>query len=238
MNANGICHRPSRSLLALVVIGLAGLSLGCNQEMRDNSRVKPYESTPVFADGRSSRPLVPGTVPHRPGAPDPTAALLTGFLPDGQPTAEIPVKVTGELLAEGKKQFDVYCSVCHGHDGAGKGIIVRRGFPAPPSYHIDRLRRAPVGHIYDVITNGYGVMYSYADRIQTPEQRWAVAAYVRALQYSEYPKGLEAGAGAPAGEAAKPAAGPAGDAAKPAAEAAKPAATNANPKSTAQGNQR
>lgn len=193
-NANGSHRRCSRLLVALAVAGLAGLGAGCNLEMRDNSRIKPYEHSPVFADGRSSRPLVPGTVPHRPEFGDPNSALLTGFNPDGQPTAELPLPVTAELLAEGRKQFNIYCAVCHGADGAGKGVIVRRGFPPPPSYHIERLRRAPVGHIYDVITNGYGVMYSYADRIQTPEKRWAVAAYIRALQFSEFPKGLDAAA--------------------------------------------
>lgn len=194
LNANGSRHRGSRSLVAVAMLGLAVLGVGCNLEMRDNSRIKPYEESPVFADGRSSRPLVPGTVAHRPDAIDPNSALLTGFNPDGQPTAELPVPVTAELLAEGRKQFEIYCAICHGTDGAGKGVIVRRGFPPPPSYHIERLRRAPVGHVYDVITNGYGVMYSYADRIQTPEKRWAVAAYVRALQFSEFPKGLDAAA--------------------------------------------
>ena len=194
LNAKGSRHRGSRPLVALATLGLAVLGVGCNLEMRDDSRVKPYEQSPVFADGRSSRPLVPGTVPHRPDATDPNSALLTGFNPDGQPTADLPVPVTAELLAEGRKQFGIYCAICHGTDGAGKGVIVRRGFPPPPSYHIERLRRAPVGHIYDVITNGYGVMYSYADRIQTPEKRWAVAAYVRTLQFSEFPKGLDAAA--------------------------------------------
>ncbi|MBK6316950.1 MAG: cytochrome c [Blastocatellia bacterium] len=196
--------------------------------MRDDSCVKPYEKSPVFADGRSSRTLVPGTVAHRPGALDPNSALLTGFNADGQPTADLPLPVTAELLAEGKKQFDIYCAICHGADGAGKGVIVRRGFPPPPSYHIERLRRAPVGHVYDVITNGYGVMYSYADRIQTPEQRWAVAAYVRALQFSEYPKGLDATT-PPAASAAAPAATPAAASAAttaPATAEPKPAAPN------------
>ena len=229
LNANGSRHRGSRPLVALATLGLAVLGVGCNLEMRDNSRLKPYEQTPVFADGRSSRPLVPGTVAHRPEVTDPNSALLTGFNPDGQPTADLPVPGTAELLAEGRKQFEIYCAICHGTDGAGKGVIVRRGFPPPPSYHIERLRRAPVGHIYDVITNGYGVMYSYADRIQTPEKRWAVAAYVRTLQFSEFPKGLDAStapapaaAAAPAGTAAPAAtAAPAGAA----ATAPKPAAT-------------
>jgi len=239
LNANGSRHRGSRSLVAVATLGLAVLGVGCNLEMRDDSRVKPYEKSPVFADGRSSRTLVPGTVAHRPGALDPNSALLTGFNADGQPTADLPLPVTAELLAEGKKQFDIYCAICHGADGAGKGVIVRRGFPPPPSYHIERLRRAPVGHVYDVITNGYGVMYSYADRIQTPEQRWAVAAYVRALQFSEYPKGLDA-ATAPATSAAAPAATPAAASAAttaPATAEPKPAAPNPSAPANRGGNQ-
>ena len=100
------------------------------------------------------------------------------------PQGALPI--TPEMLATGKRNYDIFCGVCHGVTGGGDGIVVRRGFPAPPSYHIDRLRRAPAGHIYDVITNGYGVMYSYSDRITAPEDRWAVAAYVKTLQFSQF----------------------------------------------------
>ena len=174
-----------RIALAAGLLGAAGFLTGCNLEMRDDSHLKPYEASPVFKDGRSSRPLVAGTVPHRDQAQVDTA-FLTGMTADGQPTAELPIPITPELLETGRKNFNIYCSVCHGYSGYADGPVVKRGFPLPPSYHIDRLRRAPVGHVYDVITNGYGVMYSYADRIQTPEERWAVAAYVKALQYSLY----------------------------------------------------
>ena len=174
-----------RIALAAGLLGAAGLLTGCNLEMRDDSHLKPYEASPVFKDGRSSRPLVAGTVAHR-DQPQVETVFLTGMNPDGQPTAEVPIPITPELLETGRKNFNIYCSVCHGYSGYADGTVVKRGFPLPPSYHIDRLRRAPVGHVYDVITNGYGVMYSYADRIQTPEDRWAVAAYVKALQYSQY----------------------------------------------------
>jgi mono/diheme cytochrome c family protein len=173
-----------RAALACV-LAAAGLAAGCNQEMRNDSRLKPFEPSPVFADGRSSRQFVPGTVAHRADRPV-DVALTQGVGQDGQPIATIPVPITPELLAVGKKNYDIFCSVCHGQNGYGDGIVARRGFPAPPSYHIDRLRRAPSGHIYDVITNGYGVMYSYRDRIPTPEERWAVAAYVKTLQFSQY----------------------------------------------------
>ena len=88
------------------------------------------------------------------------------------------------MLERGQERFDIYCSPCHGRTGEGNGMIVQRGFPAPPSYHIERLRKAPVGHFFDVITQGYGVMYSYAQRVE-PEDRWAIAAYIRALQLSQ-----------------------------------------------------
>ncbi|MDQ6869402.1 MAG: cytochrome c [Pseudomonadota bacterium] len=95
--------------------------------------------------------------------------------------------VTLALLERGQDRFRIYCTPCHSELGDGRGMIVQRGFPPPPSYHIDRLRQAPVQHFYDVITNGYGAMYSFADRIQ-PEDRWAIAAYIRALQRSQHAK--------------------------------------------------
>jgi mono/diheme cytochrome c family protein len=98
--------------------------------------------------------------------------------------AVAPPVVTEALMQRGQERFDIYCSPCHGRTGDGRGMIVQRGFPAPPSYHIDRLRQAPVQHFYDVITNGYGAMYSYAQRV-APADRWAIAAYIRALQASE-----------------------------------------------------
>lgn len=185
MKTNRINSRSLRRLLAVCLLGGVGLTSACNLEMRDDSHLKPYEASPVFADHRSSRPIVAGTVPHTDGQRL-SDVFLTGKTPDGQPTAEFPLPITEELLATGKKNYDIYCSVCHGYSGYADGMVVRRGFPAPPSYHIERLRRAPVGHIYDVITHGYGVMYSYNDRIQRPEDRWAVAAYVKALQYSQH----------------------------------------------------
>jgi cytochrome c553 len=117
------------------------------------------------------------------GSPAPGDPAFTGFR-NGQPLAKIPVPVTREVLARGRERFDIYCAVCHGRDGYGKGIVVRRGFPAPPSYHDDRLRNAPDGHFYDVMTRGYGAMLPFADRL-TPADRWAVVAYVRALQRSQ-----------------------------------------------------
>jgi len=101
-----------------------------------------------------------------------------------------PLDLTPALLARGRNRFDIYCAPCHSRAGDGDGMIVRRGFPRPPSYHIDRLRNAPDGHFYQVISNGYGVMYPYGDRID-PDDRWAIVAYIRALQLSQHaPAGL------------------------------------------------
>jgi mono/diheme cytochrome c family protein len=102
---------------------------------------------------------------------------------NGRLVTTIPLKMTREVLERGQERFNIYCSPCHGRIGDGQGMIVQRGFPHPPDYAIKRLRNAPVGHFYDVITNGYGVMYSYAARVQ-PEERWAIAAYIRLLQAS------------------------------------------------------
>jgi len=101
--------------------------------------------------------------------------------------ADFPFPITREVLERGQQRFEIYCAVCHGRTGDGNGMIVQRGFPPPPSYHIDRLRQAPVGHFFDVMTHGYGVMYSYAARVE-PRDRWAIAAYIRVLQLSHNAK--------------------------------------------------
>ena len=118
------------------------------------------------------------------GAPAPADPAFTGFR-EGQPLAKMPGPVTRGRLARGRERFNIYCAACHGEDGYGQGIVVRRGFPAPPSYHDDRLRQAPDGHLFDVMTRGYGAMLPFADRL-TPDDRWAVVAYIRALQRSQH----------------------------------------------------
>ena len=173
---------PRRTALSGLALACALLGAGCNLEMRDEYRVKPLEPSPVFADGRSSRPLVPGTVAQ--GHLKTDEALHAGRAA-GQYVTAPPMQVTREFLERGRERYNIYCAPCHNQDGYGRGLVVLRGFPAPPSYHIDRLRRAPVGYIFDVATNGYGVMYGYADRVNV-QDRWAIAAYVRALQYSQH----------------------------------------------------
>jgi mono/diheme cytochrome c family protein len=154
----------------------------CRQDMYNQPKAKTYSATEFFADGTSARPLPPHTVEYH-GARE-NEVFYTG-LTNGVLLAKLPMPVTPELLQRGRERYDIYCAVCHGATGEGQGEIVQRGFPAPPTYHSERLRNAPIGHFYDVITNGYGVMYPYASRVE-PSDRWAIAAYIRALQLSRH----------------------------------------------------
>jgi mono/diheme cytochrome c family protein len=230
--------------------------------MWNRSRFKPYEASPVFANGNSSQALPPGTV-HRGqlaedalyppgmvsgaydgnsenssayinhsrtgdgtiGASTPQGARSTGvrdaaaatsqgagasipqqsgavdpiYLGAGAQMTKFPIKIDANVLQRGKSRFEIYCAPCHARDGYGNGMVVQRGFAQPPSFHSERLRKAPVGHYFEVITNGYGAMYSYASRV-SPEDRWAIIAYIRALQLSQHPEGVSL----PAGVNAKP----------------------------------
>jgi mono/diheme cytochrome c family protein len=172
-----------------VLCGCLLLALGCSacrQDMYNQPKTKPYSQSDFFENGSSARLLPPHTVEYREAARN--NPYYTG-LTNGALIARLParVKLTPQLLERGRERFDIYCAVCHGLSGEGNGEVVQRGFPAPPSYHIDRLRNAPIGHFYDVITNGYGAMYSYAARVE-PQDRWAIAAYIRALQLSQAAK--------------------------------------------------
>jgi mono/diheme cytochrome c family protein len=150
--------------------------------MHDQPKYKPFRQSELFADQRSARPLVPGTVAR--GSLREDAVYFTGKV-GSDFVAEIPVKVTPALLARGQEQYQVFCSPCHGRTGRGDGMIVQRGFKAPSSYHVDRLRAMPIGYFYDVVTNGFGAMADYSAQA-TPADRWAIAAYIRTLQYSQY----------------------------------------------------
>jgi mono/diheme cytochrome c family protein len=171
--------KARRYLPLLALLGLAA----CRQDMYNQPKAKTYSASEVFPDGASARAL-PAHVVEYHRARD-NEAYYTGLI-NGALVAQLPAPVTlsPELLQRGRARFDIYCAVCHGLNGDGNGEVVQRGFPAPPTYHSERLRQAPIGHFYDVITNGYGVMYSYASRVE-PEDRWAIAAYIRALQLSQ-----------------------------------------------------
>jgi cytochrome c553 len=165
--------------LLLALFALA--STGCRRDMFLQPSERPLERSDFFQDNHmASRPLPPHTVAR--GHLDDDEAFYTGKIGDKLVTT-FPMPITREVLLRGQERFDIYCAPCHGRTGDGNGMIPQRGYPVPPSYHIDRLRTAPVGHFFDVITHGYGVMYSYATRVD-PADRWAIAAYIRALQLS------------------------------------------------------
>lgn len=171
----------------LILGSVAALFLvsGCTRDwksqpisMWNESRYKPYEATTFFPDNSTSRPTVRGSVAR--GQLRTDEAFFNGTK-NGTLVTQFPFRLTKETLERGKQRFEIYCTPCHGEGGAGNGMIVQRGFSKPPDYTEQRLVNAPVGHFYDVITNGYGSMYSYAARVP-PRDRWAIAAYIRVLQ--------------------------------------------------------
>jgi mono/diheme cytochrome c family protein len=154
----------------MFALAAGAVTLGaCDLSMTQQRKLNTYAPTSLWKDGGSARPL-----------PQHVVAQGDVGLAD---EAKTPPPVTTDLLARGHERYGVFCAPCHGLAGDGDGIIVAHGFPAPPSYHIDRLAAAPAQHFFDVMTNGYGVMFSYADRVD-PHDRWAIAAYIRALQLS------------------------------------------------------
>jgi mono/diheme cytochrome c family protein len=172
-----------RGLCAALVLVFAAATVACRQDMHDQPKFIPLRPSTFFADGRSARPLVDGTVAR--GQLNDDAAFYTGKGPDGKPLDTFPFPVTKEIVERGQERFNIYCAPCHDRLGTGDGMIVRRGFRRPPSYHIDRLRGVPNGYLYDVIAKGFGAMPDYAAQIE-PADRWAIVAYVRALQLSQH----------------------------------------------------
>lgn len=171
-----ISKAAAASALALVLC-----CAGCHRDMRDQPRYEALEASSFFANGMASRPLVEGTIAR--GHLNEDEVFYTGK-EDGQLVLEVPLEINRELLERGEQRFNIYCSVCHDRTGGGDGMIVQRGFRKPPSLHLERLRNAPAGHFYDVMTHGFGAMPSF--RIQVPPQdRWAIAAYIRVLQMSQ-----------------------------------------------------
>jgi len=148
--------------------------------MHDAPSYDPLQQTNFFANGAASRPLVANTVAR--GQLRDDEHLYTGKI-NGQVATEFPMPVTKAVLDRGQERFNVYCSPCHGRTGEGNGMIVQRGFRQPPSYHEERLRNAPVGYFFDVMTNGFGAMQDYSAQVTVPD-RWAIAAYIRVLQLS------------------------------------------------------
>jgi mono/diheme cytochrome c family protein len=176
-------HLPPNTYHLLILIGtLLNVLCSCRQEMYDQPKYKPLGESRFFADRRASRPLPEGTVAR--GWLREDQRLYAGKQ-GSELVTTLPVALTADLLARGRERFNIYCSPCHDRTGAGRGMVVRRGYQPPPSLHIDRLRDAPVGHFFDVITNGLGAMPDYASQVEVSD-RWAIAAYVKALQLSQH----------------------------------------------------
>jgi mono/diheme cytochrome c family protein len=173
--------------MAAVTAGAALLMAlaGCHTDMWHQPKLKAQSENSFFADGKTDRTPFMNTVAV--GNLRQDEVFYTGKQ-NNRLVSQMPMPVTPELLKRGQQQYNVFCAPCHGKSGDGQGMIAQRGLALrrqPASYHTDRLRGMPVGYFYDVITNGYGVMYSYASRI-APEDRWAIAAYIRVLQQSQY----------------------------------------------------
>src|ERR1700732_485077 len=169
---------PRRSLVkALYGVACALLLAGCSlkQDMALQPKNRPLSPSDFFTDGRSERPLVENTVARGSFADE---ALFVA-----KDSNNFPLPVTQELLERGQGRYKIFCTPCHGLQGDGNGMVAMRGMKHPPSYHQDRLRQSPNGYFYDVITNGFGQMYSYSAQIP-PRDRWAIIAYLRALQLS------------------------------------------------------
>lgn len=203
----------ARLLLCLLLLAALCLLPACQQEMASQPSARPFEPSSFFADGRASRPLVEGTVARGhlrtdyhffagqsgpndldasavaqvvgASATNPMHSVLMAPNLVSNVVDTFPFPITYEVLKHGKSRFMIYCVVCHDTLGTGQGMIVERGYTDPPSYHIERLRKAPVGHFFQVMTKGYGSMPSYRHQIP-PRDRWAIAAYIRALQLSQH----------------------------------------------------
>ncbi|HKE87691.1 MAG TPA: cytochrome c [Vicinamibacterales bacterium] len=170
-----------RSLRAFALIVACVAVSACRQDMHDAPSYDPLQEAPFFANGAASRMLVANTVAR--GQLREDELFYTGKV-NGQPSTEFPMPITPDIMARGRERFNVFCSPCHGRTGMGNGMIVQRGFRQPPSYHDERLRNAPVGYFFDVMTNGFGAMQDYSAQVP-PADRWAIAAYIRALQLSQ-----------------------------------------------------
>jgi mono/diheme cytochrome c family protein len=176
----------TKTFSPLLAVAACLLATGCRQNMHNQHKVKPLGPSTFFVDGQGARPIPAHTVARgdlREGV------AFTGLGPDNKPVAQLPpeIPLTRELLVRGEQRFNIYCSPCHGRLGDGNGMIVQRGYKRPTSYHIERLRAAPIGYFFNVITEGYGVMPTYAPQIPVHD-RWAIASYIRALQYSRTAK--------------------------------------------------
>jgi len=173
--------RNTRQLVGFCFLVSALFAAGCRQRMAVQPRYDPLEPSDFFADGMSARPRIAGTVARGEIAAD--SFMATGKV-NGQVADGFPFPVTEAVMNRGQERFNIYCSECHGRLADGNGMIPSRGYRRPPSFHSDALRNAPTGHFFDVMTNGFGAMPPYAAQVPVND-RWAIVAYVRALQLSQ-----------------------------------------------------
>lgn len=167
---------------ALVLFLALTATAGCRQDMHDQPKYTPYEASDFFTDGRSARPSLDGTIAQGQLIED--ELLYTGRV-DGKPTTVFPFPVDMAVMERGRQRYDIFCSPCHGLTGDGDGMIVQRGYRRPPSFHDDRQRQSPPGYVFDIITSGFGAMPDYAAQVPSRD-RWAIVAYLRALQLSQH----------------------------------------------------
>jgi len=165
---------------AIVALAALLLTSACRLDMHDQPKYTPLRESDFFSDRRSARPVLEGTVAR--GQLKDDELLQTGRV-NGQLSGEFPYAVTAEVIARGRERYDIFCAPCHDRTGRGNGMIVRRGYRQPPSFHLERLRQVPAGHFVDVMTNGFGAMPDYRTQVPAAD-RWAIVAYIRALQLS------------------------------------------------------
>lgn len=183
------------AIRTLAIFGATAATLvlaGCRQDMHDEPKFFPQRGTTFYPDGRSARPQVANTVARSQGNED--SYFYTGMI-NGKEGDGLPIDLTPDTMARGQERFNIYCTPCHSRVGNGDGMIVQRGYRPAGDFHTDRLRNAPLGHFFAVMTNGYGAMPDYAAQI-TPQDRWAIVAYIRALQLSQNAKQSDVAAGA------------------------------------------
>ena len=183
--------RSSHKLLAAACCLVA--AAGCRQDMHNQPKYRPLRASTLFADGMSARPAVEGTVPR--GALNADEALFTGK-EYGVTVTEMPFAITAADLDRGQQRYNIFCAPCHDQSGNGRGMVVQRGYRQPPSFHIDRMKQAAPGYMFDVITNGFGAMPDYKAQIDARD-RWRIVAYVKALQMSPGAAAADAADSAP-----------------------------------------
>ena len=170
----------SRGTLLAIILLLSGCVDG--GDMHDQPRYEALEASVFFEDGKSARPIPQGTVARGERVGEGAEVIRTGRRGD-RLVERVPLEVTSTVLERGRERFNIYCTPCHGYDGTGYGFVVQRGYTKPPSLHIERLRVAPAGYLFSVISDGFGRMPSYAPQVPI-DDRWAIIAYIRALQLS------------------------------------------------------